>query len=164
MNDAPTMHFLCGKMAAGKSTFARELAQKLNAILLVEDAFLATLYPDEIRGLADYVRCAGRVKEAVEDLICSVLQSGKCIVLDFPGNTRNQRRWFRRLIEKTNAGHELHFIDATDETCKRQLKERSRDLAEDAPFTAEKDFEAITAYFQAPAADEGFNLVVHGRT
>jgi predicted kinase len=161
--DQPRLYLLCGKMAAGKSTLGRELAQKTNAVLLVEDEFLATLYPNEIVGLTDYVRCAGRVKHALEDHICSLLLKGVSVVLDFPGNTRNQRQWFRRLIERTNADHELHFVDATDEVCKRQLRQRSRDLAESAAFTSDQEFDAITAYFQMPCADEGFNVIVHGR-
>jgi predicted kinase len=161
--DQPKLYFLCGKMAAGKTTLARELARKANAVLLVEDEFLATLYPNEIVGLADYVRCSGRVKESLEDLVCTLLLKGMSVVLDFPGNTRNQRQWFRRLLERTNAGHELHFVDAADALCKRQLKLRSRDLSDSTAFTSEQEFDAITAYFQQPAADEGFNVIVHGR-
>ena len=43
------MYFMCGKMAAGKSTYARELAQTKNAVLLFQDEFLDTLYAGEIR-------------------------------------------------------------------------------------------------------------------
>ena len=34
------LHFLCGKMAAGKSNFAKKLAQAKNAVLLVQDELL----------------------------------------------------------------------------------------------------------------------------
>ena len=34
------MYFMCGKMAAGKSAYARELAQTKNAVLLIQDEFL----------------------------------------------------------------------------------------------------------------------------
>jgi predicted kinase len=164
VNGQSKLYFLCGKMAAGKSTLARKLAQELSAVLLVEDEFLASLYPGEIADLSDYVRCSGRLKESLNDLICSLVLKGMPVVLDFPGNTKKQRIWFRRLIEKTNEDHELHFIDAEDDVCKQQLKKRSRDLAESTAFTSEREFDAITAYFQAPAADEGFNLIVHRRT
>jgi shikimate kinase len=40
--------FLCGKMAAGKSTLSRELAGRENAVLLVQDEFLERLFPGEI--------------------------------------------------------------------------------------------------------------------
>ena len=37
--------FFCGKMAAGKSTLARDLARRENAVLLVQDEFLDHLFP-----------------------------------------------------------------------------------------------------------------------
>jgi predicted kinase len=40
MSTAAKLMFLCGKMAAGKSTLARELAERENAVLLVQDEFL----------------------------------------------------------------------------------------------------------------------------
>ena len=163
VSDDPTMYFLCGKMAAGKSTLANELGRRFNAVMLIEDQFLATLYPGEIQDISDYVKCSRRVKEALEDLICNILAQGTSVVLDFPGNTLNQRHWFRHLIEKSNSAHELHYIDASDELCKQQLRERSRDLPENTKFTTERYFEAVTAYFRAPSESEGFNVVVHVR-
>jgi hypothetical protein len=58
----------------------------------------------------------------------------------------------------------LHYIDVHDDLCKRQLRERSKDLAEGTAFTRDAEFEAITKYFQAPNKDEGFNVIRHQRT
>lgn len=158
-----TLHCFSGKMAAGKSTAARQLARERQALLLEEDHFLATLYPGEIRTLEDYVRCSTRVKEALTDPIVALLRSGMPVVLDFPGNTRNQRAWFRRLFEAAPCAHELHFLDRADEVCKAQLRERSRHLPPGSPFTSAAEFEAITRYFEPPDQAEGFNLVLNVR-
>ncbi|NQY94782.1 MAG: ATP-binding protein, partial [Campylobacteraceae bacterium] len=40
MNKTTTLHFFSGKMAAGKSTLAKQLAKENNAILLIEDEWL----------------------------------------------------------------------------------------------------------------------------
>ena len=48
--------FLCGKMAAGKSTLARELAERENAVLLVQDEFLERLFPGEIVDIPGFVK------------------------------------------------------------------------------------------------------------
>src|SRR5262245_60898372 len=95
-----TLHFLCGKIAAGKSTFARHLADTHHAVLLEEDHFLETLFPGEIHGIPDYVKYSTRIKEVLSGHIVALLAQGSSVVLDFPGNTRNQRRWFRDLIER----------------------------------------------------------------
>jgi predicted kinase len=157
------LFFLCGKMAAGKSTLAKELAGREGAVLLAQDEFLAALYPGEIIVLADFVRCSSRLRNALTPLVCALLAKGISVVMDFPGNTRDQRAWFRTLFDRARVAHELHFIDAPDTLCKSQLKERSKDLPPGTPWTTEAEFDAITAYFQPPADDEGFNVVRHAR-
>lgn len=154
----------CGKMAAGKSTLAREIARQEDAVLVEQDDWLSKLFPDEIVDISSFVKYSSRLREALTTHICFLLSKGLTVVLDFPGNTRTQRAWFRELIEWTNVAHELHYIDATDEVCKRQLRERSKNLAEGSPFTSDAEFEAITKYFQAPSDDENFNVIRHQRT
>ncbi|MGH7872818.1 MAG: AAA family ATPase, partial [Candidatus Binatia bacterium] len=92
-----------------------------------------------------------------------LLSRGVSVVLDFPGNTRAQRQWFRELFEGANVEHELHFIDAPDDLCKRQLRQRSEALPVGSAWTTDAEFDAITAYFQVPAEDENFNVIRHER-
>jgi len=157
------LYFMCGKMAAGKSTYARGLARTKNAVLLVQDEFLDALYPGEIRSIQDFVKYSARVREALSLHIRDLLSRGVPVVLDFPGNTRAQRRWFRELFEDANVEHELHFIDAPDDLCKRQLRQRSAGLPAGSAWTTDAEFDAITAYFQVPAEDEHFNVIRHER-
>jgi predicted kinase len=157
---AAVLHFLCGKMAAGKSTLARQLAHEHKAVLLSEDHFLAILFPGEIHSIADYVKYSSRVKDALSQHIVSMLRSGIPVVLDFPANTRRQRQWFRQLVDDAQVAHQLHYLEVPDEVCKTQLKERSRNLPPGAPFTSEAEFDAITKYFEPPLAEEAFNVRV----
>jgi AAA domain len=85
------------------------------------------------------------------------------VVLDFPGNTRVQRLWFREIFERANVEHELHFIDVPNDVCKRQLRQRSATLPAGSAWTTDAEFDAITAFFQAPADDEQFNVIRHER-
>jgi predicted kinase len=163
MNTSAKLIFFCGKMAAGKSTLARDIAKREDAILLVLDEFLNALFPGEIRDIPELVKCYSRVNDALALHVCALLSKGITVVLDFPGNTRTQRVWFRELIERANVEHELHFVDAPDALCKSQLRERSTGLAPGTRWTSEAEFEAITAYFQPPREDEDFNVVRHER-
>lgn len=163
MTTETTLHFFCGKMAAGKSTLAKELAKKNNAILLIEDDWLSHLYPEEISDIPDYVRYSIRLKNIVAGHIASLLSHGVSVVLDFPANTKDQRNWFRAIYEQANASHTLHFVDVSDDICKRQLKERSKDKPEGSAFTSDAEFDAITKYFQAPSEGEGFTIIKYQR-
>ena len=158
------LHLFCGKMAAGKSTMSRELASQEGAVLLVEDEFLERLFAGQIVDIAAYVTYSSRVRDALGPHIVSLLSMGVSVVLDFPGNTRRQRSWFRGLIDAAGAEHELHFIDASDTLCMRQLRARSRHLPPDSPWTGEAEFQAVTAWFEPPAVEEGFHVVRHERS
>jgi predicted kinase len=155
--------FLCGKMAAGKSTLARALAEREQAVLLVQDDLLDALFPGEITDVPGFARCSARLRNALAPHVCALLARGMSVVLDFPANTLAQRAWFRGLFERANVEHELHFVDASDAVCKRQLEERSQGLAPGTPWTTEADFEAITVYFRPPSEDEHFNVVRNER-
>jgi predicted kinase len=156
--------FVCGKMASGKSTLARDLANRENAVLLVQDELLDRLFPGEITDIPDFVKYSSRLKDALGPHICSLLSKGVSVVLDFPGNTKAQRAWFRQLFESADADHELHVLAASDALCKRQLKDRSKGSPHGAAWTTEAEFDAVTAFFQPPSEDEGFNVVHHERT
>jgi predicted kinase len=163
MRNPAKLVFMCGKMAAGKSTLAIELAERESAVLLVQDELLERLFPGEITDIPGFVKYSSRLKDAIAPVIASLLAKGVSVVLDFPGNTTAQRAWFRQLFEDTNAQHELHFVDASDALCKRQLKHRSKHLAPGTAWTTDAEFDAITAYFQAPSSDEAFNVIHHSR-
>jgi predicted kinase len=163
MSDQAMLVFFCGKMAAGKSTLARRLAEQRQSILLVQDVFLEHLFPGDVKDVASYVLFASRIADVVQPLVCDLLTRGLSVILDFPANTKKQRAWFREILNTTRVGHELHFIDASDDLCKSQLRMRSKGLSAESPWTSEAAFDAITAYFQPPTENESFNVVLHKR-
>ncbi len=121
MTGSAKLIFLCGKMAAGKSTLARELADRENAVLLVQDDFVTALFPGEITDIPSFVNRYTRLKNALTPHICVLLSKRISVVLDFAAATKAQRAWFRELIERTQVEHELHFVDASDAVCKTRI-------------------------------------------
>lgn len=132
-------------------------------MLLVQDDWLARLFPGEIHSIPDFIRCSARLRDAIGPHIVELLSHGQSVVLDLPGNTTTQRAWFRTLFEQAGVAHELHFIDAPDDLCKRQLRQRSEGLPPGSPWTTDAEFDAITAHFQPPSDDEGFVVIRHAR-
>lgn len=154
-----TLHLVCGKMASGKSTFAKRHAAELKLIYLSEDELLANLYPGEIADLPAYVDKSGKLKAALKEVIVQLLQSGFSVVLDFPANTVKQRQWLVNLANESGASHVLHFIDQSDDVCKLQLEKRVAENPERAATDTPEMFDAITQFFVAPMADENINVV-----
>ena len=156
---AATLHMICGKIAAGKSTLAAKLAAE-GAVCLSEDALLAALYPDELRSPKDYVQYSARLRAAIGPHVVSLLKAGVSVVLDFPANTIANRDWMRGLFTAAGADHQLHLLNVPDEVCLARL--HARNAAGDHPFTATEDqFRLFTAHYVPPSAEEGFTVVTH---
>lgn len=158
---SPTLHMLCGKIAAGKSTLASRLADLDGTILVAEDDWLNALFADELVSASDYVRCASKLRAVMGSHISALLNAGVSVVLDFPANTVENRDWMRGILEATDAEHRLHLLDVADEVCLTRLRERN--AQGDHPFAVtEEQFRRFSSHFVAPSPDEGFNIVVHG--
>lgn len=155
---AATLHSVCGKIAAGKSTLTQTLASQPATIRISEDDWLSRLYPGEIRELPDYVRSADRLRQAMGPHVQALLAAGLSVVLDFPANTPASRSWARSLADAAAAAHILHWLDVPDSVCKERL--RLRNVSGDHPYTtSEEQFEQITRRFVAPAGTEGLRIV-----
>lgn len=155
----PTLHLVCGKIAAGKSTLTQALAARPGTVLVSEDEWLSTLYPGEIVVLADYVRCMNRLRSVMGPHVQQLLRAGLSVVLDFPANTRASREWMRTLFTGADAAHCLHYLDVSDAECKARLRRRNEEGVHRYQ-TSDAEFDEITSYFVPPSADEGFNIVL----
>ena len=153
-----TLHFLCGKAGAGKSTLAQRLAATEGALLISEDVWLARLFGEEMATFDDYRERALRLRTVAGPLVVDLLRTGVPVVLDFPANTRSARAWFRSLFEAAGASHVLHFIDTPDEECLARIGVRNRERPEGSHHLSEADFAHISSFFEPPEAGEGFHV------
>jgi predicted kinase len=155
-----TLTFFCGKMGAGKSTKARQIAQEGNDVLLSEDEWLAALYPNKISSLNDYIEYSNLIKPQIKKLVQSILSTGTDVVMDFPANTLPQRDWFRSIFSEIEAPHNLVFIDLPNEVCLKQIGKRRKEQPERATTDTADMFDQVTKYFMAPTSEEGFNTTI----
>lgn len=154
-----TLHMLCGKIAAGKSTLTAELGRMPSTVIISEDFWLSRLFGSEMKDVGDYIRCSRRLRDAIGPHVQDLLRMGVSVVLDFPANTPAMRSWMRTLFESAGADHYLHFLDVPDEVCKARL--RARNAAGTHDFAAsDAEFEQISSYFVAPSELEGFKVIL----
>ncbi|MGA7259905.1 MAG: AAA family ATPase, partial [Stellaceae bacterium] len=116
----------------------------------------------EINSLADHVRHSKRLKAALAPLAVRLLQLGVPIVFDFAGNTPNDRAWVRSIFESASADPVLHYIVASDESCKARLRLRNETKPEGLyfGFVSEARFE-VTRYFTPPSDQENFHVIYY---
>jgi predicted kinase len=156
----PVLHMVCGKAGAGKSTLCGSLAGP-GSILIVQDAWMATLYKEELQTVLDYVRLVARLRAALGPHIVDLLRAGLGVVLDWPANTLASRAWMRGIFEAAGAGHVLHVLEVPDEVCLARLERRNAE-GKHAFKVSRAEFEELSRYFEPPTDAEGFTIVRHG--
>ena len=159
MNQRGTLTFFCGKMGAGKTTKSKTLALEKNAVLISEDEWLSTHYPNEINSFDDYLAYSARIKTFVKLHVQSILKTGTNVVMDFPANTINQRAWFNGLCNEIECNHELIYLDLSNAQCLVQIAKRRDEQPERAQFDNEAVFYHVTNFFEAPSENEGLNVI-----
>jgi len=160
VNRPTTLYLLCGKIAAGKSTLARQLAARPATLLITMDDWMSVLYPTENRTIEDFARLSARLREAMGPHVVDILRRDLSVVLDFPANTVKWRTWMRSIISVANVAHELHVLDLPDSICKMRVRQRNTS-GEHQYQVDEATYNLFMSYFVLPTADEGFNVIFH---
>jgi predicted kinase len=155
-----TLHFIYGWPGAGKTTLARELGSREQAVVFVEDEWLATLAPERITSLQQYVEASGRIRRLIAPLATPLLELGVSVVFDFAGNTPSHRAWVKSIADAAHAEHLLHVLEVPPDECKRRLHERNATKPVGLYFGDVSDelFDAVVQHIVPPHDEEAIRI------
>lgn len=131
-----------------------------NTVLISEDEWLSTLYPNQINSFDDYIKFAAQLRPLIKSHVQNILKTGTNVVMGFPANTKKQRKWFNCLCEEVNSETELIYLKISNELCLKQLAKRRIEQPSRAAFDNEEVFYYVTQYFEEPVENEVTTLNV----
>jgi predicted kinase len=145
----PRMFVMVGLPSAGKTTRARELASRWNALRLTPDEWMIPLFgqeqPEGKRSVLE-----GRLIW----LALSALRSGVNVVLDFGVWARVERSALRALAASVGATSELVYLQVDAEEQLRRVQARARTDAATTFQMTQADLSRWRPIFEPPDATE----------
>jgi predicted kinase len=160
----PSVVLIAGSTAAGKTTFARVLAEELTAVRFSIDDWMAHLHLPDRPVDAGFEWHFLRIQrcEAVMRNCCEQLyRIGTPIILDLGFSTLEHRtawlQWARRTL---GADPWIYWVDV--EAGERWRRVERRNAAADEPFrrVSRETFESLESRFEPPTEDEAKLAIV----
>lgn len=146
---------ICGKICSGKSTYAKQLRRERNAVVLSCDELMLSLFDpllgdkhDEIGAKAEAYLC---------DRALDIVGAGVDVILDWGFWQKAKRQETARFFEDRGAAQEWHYVDVSEETCRRNIEGRNAAVQAGMPgayFVDEGLLKKVESRFEKPDRSE----------
>ena len=122
-----TAHLIYGYLGSGKSTYARQLSEKVHGVYISLDDWYLRLFTDGTPTARQEYELLGRLSDAMSDHWPQIVGAGAAVVLDFGFWTRASRDEARRLALTVGSQTVLHWIRCDDEIALARCVARNDD-------------------------------------
>lgn len=147
MQDKPTLYFLCGLPASGKTTYAYRLAMDTNAVVVDSDEYRKDLFGDE-----EHQEDNKKLFEHLHKVVKQCLRAGKNVVFSATNLSSKRRRAFLNELTKIPCEKKCVIMATPFEQCVHNNYNRERQVPIDAMWRMYKSF-------QTPAMFEGWDSI-----
>jgi predicted kinase len=148
-----TLYLICGLPGSGKTTLAKQLEKKHNALRLCPDEWIAQILTDP----GDRVEM-DRLRDVIEsiqwDVAKRTLVLGMNVILENGFWSRQERLRFRTEAEALGARVELHFLDVEIDELTRRISKRNSELPPGTFHVTREELLLWAKSFEPPTEDE----------
>lgn len=114
---------IIGKICSGKSFYARELAEKSNAVILSCDDLTKVLFDNNLGEKHDEM--AVRIHEYLLNLAVSIVNAGTDVILEWGFWSTGDRINVYKFFKSKSIEVEWHYVDIDDESWEKNIAERN---------------------------------------
>lgn len=161
---AAAWYLVAGPTGAGKTTYARGLAERVGGVCFSVDEWMNQLFWPDLPDKNDFAWAMERVERCsaqVAAVAARLGQRGVSSVLDFGLTTRAQRESWVQRAQSAQIGLELHALDLPSEV--RWSRVQGRNHAAEGTFlfpVTRAMFDGMERLWEPPDAQEAAKYVV----
>ena len=115
---------ICGKIASGKSYYAKALKEKENAIIFGIDEATFDLIKNEQGNFYNVFQ--ERVNNYLKKKATEVAIAGTNVILDWGFWTKKEREEITKYFKTKNVHVEWHYVDVDEKTWQKNIAERNK--------------------------------------
>lgn len=146
-----TCYLICGFLGAGKTTYAKQLAEKTGAVHLNPDEWCMKLFPKE-----EYERhwdeCFSKTIESLWQKTAEYAQQGKSVIFDMGFWTKESRAEASQRAIKLGLHPIVYYVYAPDSMLKERISKRKGTVAD---YNL-RHFNELKKQFEEPGAPEEY--------
>jgi predicted kinase len=152
------VQMVCGSTGAGKTTFARERAASLDAVVFSIDEWMMSLFgPDAPEALDPgwIMPRVARCEQQIWTMATQLIRLGTPVILDLGFQRREHRQKYRLLAEAAGTSACLHFVDVDRQERWRRVERRNAQHGDTWHMTITRPmFDYIETIWEPPATSE----------
>ncbi|MCL2855553.1 MAG: ATP-binding protein [Defluviitaleaceae bacterium] len=147
---------ICGKMGSGKTTYAKRLAEKLNAVIISHDEIMLGLFGGEMykNNKEQFYKYHSWVDGYTKRMAGEVAKAGATVIFANGFWSRIERDELRKTYGDMNIVCELHYIDTLEERRYKNIQKRNDEIRKGGMGYILTDPEDINHFFEIPGDDE----------
>jgi predicted kinase len=153
-----TVHIVFGSQGAGKTTYARKLADETKSACFSIDDWMAELFGPDLpkpMNLAWIMERVQRCERRIWATAAEVVERGTGVVLDLGFMKVSDRARFVSLAEAKGLPVQLHFVTAPHDVRRERVASRNANKGETFAFEVTPGmFDFMETQFESPTAAE----------
>ena len=158
------VHIILGPQGAGKTTYAKMLAEKVNGVHLSIDEWMWDLYGPDLPKPMNFTWIMKRVERCEKQIWLTAKKISKCgcpVILDLGFTKLEKRQLFTSMAKDNNISAQLHYIDAPHSLRRRRVLERNITKGETFSFEVTPGmFDFMEKEFERPTQQELANAIL----
>lgn len=155
---ATTVHFICGPVGAGKTTYALKLCEAHGAVHFSIDEWMVTLFSADTPPMPDWNWVVERVGRSEAQIVAMAIRLGRLnvpSVLDLGFLGRDQRDRVARVVTGAGLVPRLHVLDIDPGERWRRVEARNAQRGETYRLAVTRPmFDFIEQLWQRPSPEE----------
>jgi predicted kinase len=146
---------ICGKICSGKTTYAKDIMDKTNAVILSVDEITLALFGQHLGEKHDEI--TEKTEKYLLKKTVEIISKGVNVILDWGFWTYKYRKFITNYFKELNINIEWHYVDIDKETWHKNVEKRNKDTEnnlENAYFIDDNLAKKFWNIFEEPQKEE----------